>query len=106
MTPGARQNSITAFQTDPGTRLFIGQIQAGGLGITLAPASSHCLFAELSWVPAEMSQAADRLHRVGTRDNVLVQYLVLTESLDAAMVRRLIKKEEVLDRVLSRSGSD
>ena len=96
----ARMEAVDRFQSDPATRLFIGNIQAAGTGITLAPASCHCVFAEVSWVPAEMTQAEDRLHRIGTRDNVLIQHLVLEGSLDAIMVRRLIKKQEVLSRVL------
>jgi SWI/SNF-related matrix-associated actin-dependent regulator 1 of chromatin subfamily A len=100
LTAHQKQAAIAAFQTDPRVRVFIGQIQVAGLGITLAPASSHCIFAELSWVPAEMSQAEDRLHRIGTQDNVLVQHLVLSGSLDATMARVLLTKQSVLDCVL------
>jgi SWI/SNF-related matrix-associated actin-dependent regulator 1 of chromatin subfamily A len=96
----ARMKAIDRFQSDPETRLFIGNIQAAGVGITLAPASSHCVFAEASWVPAQMTQAEDRLHRIGTSGNVLVQHLVLEGSLDAVMIRRLIAKQEILNQVL------
>jgi SWI/SNF-related matrix-associated actin-dependent regulator 1 of chromatin subfamily A len=99
MSATLKQTAIDRFQSDPATRIFIGNIQAAGLGLTLAPASSHCIFAELSWVPADLTQAEDRLHRVGTKDNVLVQHLVLKGSLDAIMVRRLIAKQQVLDGV-------
>jgi SWI/SNF-related matrix-associated actin-dependent regulator 1 of chromatin subfamily A len=100
MSPRERAAAIDQFHFDPETRLFIGNIVAGGIGITLAPASSHCIFAEISWVPAEMTQAEDRLHRVGTVSNVLVQHLVLEGSLDAIMIRRLIKKQEILAGIL------
>ena len=100
MGPQARQDSIDAFQDDSSVRVFIGNIQAAGTGITLAPASSVCLFAELSWVPAEISQCEDRLHRIGTLDSVTVQHLVLAGSLDAIMVRVLIRKQRILDAVL------
>ena len=77
-----RAEAVERFQNDPYTKVFIGNITAAGVGITLAPASSHCIFAELSWVPAEMTQAEDRLHRIGARNHVLVQHLVLEGSLD------------------------
>jgi SWI/SNF-related matrix-associated actin-dependent regulator of chromatin subfamily A-like protein 1 len=57
-------------------------------------------FAELSWVPAELSQCEDRLHRIGTQDSVSVQHLVLAGSLDAMMVKVLLKKQQILDAVL------
>ena len=95
-----RQDSIDAFQDESMVRVFLGNIQAAGTGITLAPASSRCIFAELSWTPAEMSQCEDRLHRIGTMDSVSVQHLVLAESLDAMMVKVLLKKQRVLDAVL------
>jgi SWI/SNF-related matrix-associated actin-dependent regulator 1 of chromatin subfamily A len=95
-----RVKVINLFQTAPAVRVFIGNIVAAGQGITLAPASSHCIFAELSWVPSELTQAEDRLHRIGTKDNVLVQHLVLGGSLDAIMVRTLIAKQSVLSKIL------
>jgi SWI/SNF-related matrix-associated actin-dependent regulator 1 of chromatin subfamily A len=95
-----RVKVINLFQTAPAVRVFIGNIVAAGQGITLAPASSHCIFAELSWVPAELSQCEDRLHRIGTRDSVLIQHLVLAGSLDAIMARTLIVKQSVLSEVL------
>ena len=101
MAPKARQDSIDRFQEDPAVRVFIGNIQAAGTGITLT-ASSFCLFAELSWVPAEISQCEDRLHRIGTLDSVTVQHLVLEGSLDAIMVKVLIKKQRILDAVLEK----
>ena len=97
--PQARQESIDAFQDDLSVRLFIGNIQAAGTGITLT-VSSCCIFAELSWVPAELSQAEDRLHRIGASDSVIAQYLVLEGSLDAMMVRVLLKKQRILDATL------
>ena len=99
MPPHERQDAIDRFQTLPDVRIFIGGITAAGLGISLT-SSSHAVFAELSWVPGEISQAEDRCHRIGQRDNVLVQHLVLSGSLDAIMARRLLAKQEVLDGVL------
>lgn len=99
MTLPARQASVDAFQTDPAVKVFIGGIQAAGVGITLT-AASHVVFAELDWVPGNMSQAEDRCHRIGQTESVLVQHLVLEGSLDAVMARRLVAKQAVIDAAL------
>lgn len=97
-----RQASVDRFQSDPACRVFIGSITAAGVAITLT-ASSHVVFAELDWVPGNMSQAEDRVHRIGQTEPVLVQHVVLDGSLDARMARVLLAKQEVLDRALDRS---
>jgi len=94
-----RQNAVDSFQEDPTTRVFVGQIKAAGTGITLT-AASHVIFAEFSWSPGEMEQAADRCHRNGQKDNVLVQYLVFEESTDQRVAYSLIEKQKTLGALL------
>ena len=98
MSDEAKQASVDAFQSGK-VSVFIGNIKAAGVGITLVR-SSHVVFAELDWVPANMTQAEDRTHRIGQRDAVLVQHLVLEGSLDQIMAEALVKKQEVADRAL------
>jgi hypothetical protein len=94
-----RQANVDAFQNDPKVQIFVGQIQAAGVGITLT-ASAHVIFAELDWVPGNVTQAEDRTHRIGQVNPVLVQHLVLEGSLDAVMAKRIVKKQEVIDKAL------
>lgn len=97
----ARQAAVDRFQTDPGCRVFIGGIMAAGVGITLT-AASHVLFAELDWVPGNVTQAEDRCHRIGQTQSVLVQHLVFDESLDARMVKILVDKQKIADEGLDK----
>ena len=97
----ARQANVDRFQTDAACRVFIGSVTAAGVGITLT-ASSHVVFAELDWVPGNMTQAEDRCHRIGQRDAVFVQHVVLDGSLDARMAKVLVEKQNVLDKALDR----
>lgn len=95
----ARQAAVDDFQNDPTVKLFIGGIQAAGVGITLT-ASDRVVFAELDWVPGNVTQAEDRCHRIGQSKTVFVEHVVLEGSIDARMVSVLVEKQAVIERAL------
>lgn len=99
-----RDNAVTRFQEYDQVRVFIGGIKAAGVGITLT-ASSHVIFVELDWVPGNLSQAEDRCHRIGQKQSVLVQHLVLEGSIDALMAETIVRKQTVLDHALDKETS-
>ena len=101
----ARQDAVDRFQRDPNVKVLVGQIQAAGVGITLT-AASHVIFVELDWTPGNITQAEDRCHRIGQKDAVLVQHLVLENSLDARMAKLLVKKQEIIERVLNQKEKE
>ena len=99
MQDTTKQDAIDRFQNDLKCRLFIGSIQAAGVGITLTAART-IVFAEQDWVPGTMKQAIDRLHRIGQKNAVLAQILVVDGSLDAKMATTLLQKEAVIAKAL------
>jgi SWI/SNF-related matrix-associated actin-dependent regulator 1 of chromatin subfamily A len=99
-TPAAaRQEFVDLFQTDSKRRVFIGQIDAAGVAITLTAAST-VIFVESSWVPGIVDQAIDRCHRIGQKDSVLAQFLVIQDSLEEYMIRTLIDKRQTIERIV------
>lgn len=100
-----RQQAVDGFQNNSKVRVFIGNILAAGVGITLT-ASSHVVFTELDWVPGNVSQAEDRTHRIGQRNSVLVQHLVIDESIDAKMAQALVDKQRVIDEALDKEQEE
>lgn len=98
-TQSSRKYAVQRFQTDPKIRLFFGQIQAAGTGLTLT-AASDLLFVESSWVPAENAQAAMRIHRIGQKNLCNVRYAVLPKSVDALVMRAVMRKSESIARTL------
>lgn len=80
-------------------QIFVGGLKAAGTGITLTRAST-LIFFESDWNPATMSQAEDRLCRIGQKKMVHVIHPVLNGSLDANMVRITTLKQNVIDKML------
>lgn len=92
-----RKAAETRFQTDPSCRVFIGQVQAAGVSLTLT-AAPDLVFVERSWTPTDNKQAADRIHRIGqTAESVFITSLTLdNHPLDARVEQYLTEKETVL----------
>ena len=97
--PDDRQKAVDAFQSDPKVRIIIGSIGAMGVGFTLT-AASYCAFVELDWVPGNLAQAEDRLHRIGQKNSILVQYIMLEGSFDGRMAKTVLAKMNVIERAV------
>ena len=97
MTDRQKDAAVSAFQSGKAP-VFVGQIQAAGVGLTLTSART-VLFAELDWVPGNIIQAEDRCHRLGQTDTVRVIHLVAKDSVDARMVHALVDKQNIIEKV-------
>lgn len=93
-----KNEAVEKFQNDQSCRVFIGQIQSAGVGITLTAADT-VVFVESSWVPGEVEQAIDRCHRIGQKNNVLAQFLTISGSIDEIMLLTIVKKKKVINLI-------
>lgn len=94
-----RNKAVQAFQENDKIRLFVGNIKAAGVGLTLT-AASNVAFLELPWTPGDLSQAEDRCHRIGQKDSVNIWFLLATDTIEERIAHILDEKKKVLDAVL------
>lgn len=96
---GRRQMLVDNFQDDASVRIGILSLQTAGTGLTLT-AADIVLFAELSWVPADLVQAEDRAHRIGRRGDVRIEYVVAEKTVDELMWAALQSKLGIVNRTV------
>lgn len=97
-----RQQQVDKFNGHSYTtkcRVFIGQIQAAGVGHTLTNAHDM-IVVEPSWVPGENFQAILRIHRIGQENKCLARFAKLAGSIDEAIVGSAERKARLLAEVL------
>jgi SNF2 family DNA or RNA helicase len=99
MSKDRRQQSVDRFQNEDKVKVFIGNIKAAGVGITLTAADT-VIFNDLSFVPADHSQAEDRAYRYGQKNSVLVYYPVFENTIEMTIYNILQKKKEIIDQVM------
>lgn len=94
-----RQDAVDQFQMNKKVRLFFGNLQAAGVGLTLTKASVF-LFAELDWVPADHLQAEDRIHRIGQLEHVFIYYLIALRTIEEDLADIIVNKQSISNAVL------
>lgn len=99
ITGKRRQNAVDQFQGDKRTRLLIGNLQAGGVGLNLTAASTIGM-AEIAWKPAAHLQAEKRIDRIGQKQTCWVYYLIATGTIEEDLCRLLQRKQKDITAVI------
>ena len=99
MSKHERQNSVDQFQENPKVKVFVGNIKAAGVGITLTAAEA-VIMNDLSFLPSDHAQAEDRAYRYGQKNNVLVYYPIFENTIEGIIYDILNNKKQVIATVM------
>ena len=94
-----RQHAVDEFQENDKIKVFVGNIKAAGVGITLT-SSEAVIMNDLSFVPSDHSQAEDRAYRYGQKSNVSVYYPIFENTIEGAIYDILSKKKNIFETVM------
>lgn len=98
-TTKQRQDSVDKFQNEDKIKVFVGNIKAAGVGITLT-SGDVVIFNDLSFVPADHSQAEDRAYRIGQKNSVSVLYPIFENTIEGIIYDMLDRKKKIISTVL------
>jgi SWI/SNF-related matrix-associated actin-dependent regulator 1 of chromatin subfamily A len=99
MSKGERQLSVDQFQENEKVKVFVGNIKAAGVGLTLTAAEA-VIMNDLSFLPSDHSQAEDRAYRFGQKNNVLVYYPIFENTIEGIIYDILANKKQVISTIL------
>lgn len=99
MSKNERQHSVDQFQENPKIKVFVGNIKAAGVGLTLTSAEA-VIMNDLSFLPSDHSQAEDRAYRIGQKNNVLVYYPIFENTIEGVIYDILNQKKQVIATVM------
>ncbi len=100
-----RKEQIEKFQNDPSCEVFVGSLQAAGVGIDLI-AASVVIHYDRWWNPAKENQATDRVHRIGQSRGVQVFKMVTKGTIEEHIHRLIEKKLTLLENVIGYDDQD
>jgi superfamily II DNA or RNA helicase len=95
-----RREELKRFQEDLNCVVFIGSLQAAGLGIDLTAASVVIMY-DRWWNKAREDQAIDRVHRIGQKWGVQVYKLITKNTIEEKIDRMITRKGRLLEEVVS-----
>lgn len=99
MSKPQRQHSVDEFQNNDKIKVFVGNLKAAGVGITLTEAEA-VIMNDLSFVPSDHSQAEDRAYRYGQKFSVSVYYPIFENTIEGIIYDILSKKKNIFETVM------
>ena len=99
MTAKAKDKAVDSFMNNPNTTVFICNLTAASVGITLT-ASHYIIFNSYSWVSADNKQMEDRIYRLTQDKDVTCVYQMFTDSISKEMYDIVKNKELIAEEVI------
>ena len=90
-----------AFIENPDVMVFLGNVIAAGVGITLV-VSNKLIFNNLSFVPGENRQMEDRCYRIGQTKDVDIYYQMFRGTQYERMWNTVMRKELIINQVIKK----
>lgn len=95
-----REQEIRRFSSDPGCRIFLISLKAGGVGLNLTQAD-YVFLLDPWWNLAAERQAVSRAHRMGQKQAVFVYRFITAGTLEEKILTIQQRKQQLAEAVIT-----
>lgn len=96
-----KDKAVYEFKTNPNVKVFIGNITAAGVGITLI-VSNKLIFNNISYVSGDNQQMQDRIYRIGQTKDCDIYYQMFKDTQYEKMWNIVLRKQLIIDQVIKK----
>lgn len=97
-----RNDALAKFREDDNITILLATLGAGGVGLNLT-AGSKVYVMEPQYNPAAVTQAIDRVHRIGQKREVTTVQFIMKDSIEEKIAELAKRKQRLADMSLNRS---
>ena len=98
-----KDEAVSRFMNDPSVMVFIGNMAAASVGITLT-SSNIMIFNNLHYAPAMNRQAEDRIYRIGQQKECYIYYQIFKGTEYEKIWDTVLGKELGINQVIKKEG--
>ena len=96
-----KDKAIDEFTHNPNVKVFVGNIIAAGVGITLT-VSKSMIYNNISFVSGDNKQMEDRIYRIGQTKEVDIYYQIFKNTQYEHMWKIVLRKQMIADTVIKK----
>ena len=103
MSPKEKDKAQEMFMNNPDIKVFVGNLQSAGLGLTLTVAKK-LIFNDFSYVKGDNDQFQDRIHRINQTDDVDIYFQIFRDTQYQKMWEIVLRKGYVIDQIIKKES--
>ena len=102
ITTTQKDKAVYEFNNNPEIKVFLANSIAGGVGINLNKACKIAVFQNLDYTPSSFAQVCDRIHRIGSEEDVEIYVQYYKDTVYERIVNIIDKKQEIITQVIKK----
>lgn len=103
MNSKEKDKAQDAFMNDPNIKVFIGNLKASSVGLTLT-AAKNLIFNDFDYVKGNNDQFMDRIHRINQTEDVDIYFQIFKDTQYEKMWKICMKKGYIIDQIIKKEG--